>query len=160
MSQAFVIRRAAAGDEAAVARLFVEMFDYHRQFDPVFSLSATAGETYAKWFEQEMGDPGSVVLVAEVGGQVVAYCLAVVRRRTRVHEDRYQSYGEIDDLSVTKAYRHKGIGKALVTNAMEWLRLQGIHRIEVKVATTNELAGGFWRGKGFRPYMTSVWREV
>jgi ribosomal protein S18 acetylase RimI-like enzyme len=160
MSEAYAIRRAAAGDEAAVAALFTEMFDYHRQFDPVFSLARTGGETYAKWFVQQVGQPGALALVADDGGRIVGFCMALVRKRTRVHEDRYQTYGEIDDLSVTASHRARGIGRSLVSNAMEWLRMMGVERVEARVATSNHLSEEFWRGQGFKPYMTLVWRDV
>ena len=142
MSEAYAIRRAAAGDEAAVARLFTEMFDYHRQHDPVFSLARTGGATYAKWFVQQIGEAGSLALVAEENGAIVGFCLALVKKRTRVHEDRYQTYGEIDDLSVTASCRGHGIGKALVANALEWFRMMGIERVEARVATEQPPVGG------------------
>ncbi len=160
MSAAWTIRRASASDEAAVAALFTEMFDYHRQFDPVFSLARTGGDTYAKWFVQQINEPGALALVADAGGTIVGFCMAVVRKRTRVHEDRYQTYGEIDDLSVTASHRGQGIGKALVTNAMQWFRMMGIERVEARLATSNRSSGTFWQSQGFKPYMTLVWREV
>jgi ribosomal protein S18 acetylase RimI-like enzyme len=160
MSEAYAIRRAAAGDEAAVAALFTEMFDYHRQFDPVFSLARTGGETYAKWFVQQVGQPGALALVADDGGRIVGFCMALVRKRTRVHEDRYQTYGEIDDLSVTASHRGRGIGRSLVSNAMEWFRMMGVERVEARLATSNRLSEEFWHGQGFKPYMTLVWRDV
>ena len=160
MSEACTIRRAAVGDEAAVAALFKEMFDFHRQHDPVFSLARTGGDTYAKWFVQQIGEAGSLALVAEAGGAIVGFCLALIKKRSRVHEDRYQTYGEIDDLSVTASHRGGGIGKALVTNALEWFRVEGIQRVEARVATSNQPSEAFWRGRGFKPYLTTVWREV
>ncbi len=160
MSEAWAIRKAAAGDEAAVAALFTEMFDYHRQHDPVFSLARTGGATYAKWFMQQINEPKSLALVAEAEGAIVGFCMAVIKQRSRVHEERYHTYGEIDDLSVTASFRGRGIGKALVDNALEWLRMMGIERVEAKVATSNRLSEAFWKSRGFKPYLTTVWRSV
>lgn len=160
MSEAYAIRRAAAGDEAAVAALFTEMFDYHRQHDPVFSLARTGGETYAKWFVQQIGEPKSLALVAEAEGAIVGFCLALIKQRSRVHEERYHTYGEIDDLSVTASFRGRGIGKALVANVLEWFRMMGIERVEARMATSNRLSELFWHSQGFKPYLTTVWRDV
>jgi len=160
MSDAYTIRPAAPGDGPAVAALFMEMFDYHRHFDPVFSLSRSAEQTYGQWFVQQLDEPTALALVAEVGGKIVAFCMTVIRKRTRVHEDQYQTYGAIDDLSVTASQRGGGVGRALVDNSIQWLKLNGVRRVEIRVATSNAVSEAFWRSQDFRPYLTIMWREV
>ena len=75
-----------------------------------------------------------------------------------VYERR--EYGSITDLAVTAEFRRRGVGRRLFEAARDWFASGGLDRLEVRVATTNELSTAFWRGLGFEPYMESLRRPL
>jgi GNAT superfamily N-acetyltransferase len=64
------------------------------------------------------------------------------------------------DLAVTKQWRRKGIGVQLFNAAKQWFDSSGVKRVEVRVATSNETALGFWRKLGFKPYMETMYLDT
>ncbi len=80
-----------------------------------------------------------VAFVAETNNEPIGYCIATV----------YGGNGEIDSLFVNKAYRKKGLGKELVSLALQWLEEQNCETILVYIAEGNENVLNFYRGFGF-----------
>ena len=97
------------------------------------------------------------VSVPETDKKIVGYCLASVAKYPPAFE--LKEYGAIFDLSVTRDYRRKGLGKKLLHGTYSWFSSKGIKRIEARVATSNEIAQGFWRKMGFGPYMEILFLE-
>jgi hypothetical protein len=58
------------------------------------------------------------------------------------------------DLAVTEQFRRRG------KEAEIWFASQGIHRIEVRIAVSNELSTSFWNKTGFKPYLISVFKNI
>jgi ribosomal protein S18 acetylase RimI-like enzyme len=160
MTERFTLRPATVSDEGQVAGLFAEIFRFHAQYDPLFTMAEGGGAIYAKWFVKQIGEPDSLALVAESAGTIVGFCLALLRQRSRIHDAAYRQYGEVNDLAVSRGYRRLGIGAALISQAEDWFRTRGVSRIEAKVAVTNPVSAAFWKRNGFRPYLESVFREI
>jgi diamine N-acetyltransferase len=66
--------------------------------------------------------------------------------------------GEIDSIFIDNACRNRGVGKALMEQALAWLSARGCDAVSVGVAAGNEEAFGFYRGFGFSPRMTMLVR--
>lgn len=80
-----------------------------------------------------------VAYVAENNNEPIGYCIATVNSRN----------GELDSLFVNKAYRKKGLGKELVSLALQWLEKQNCETIIVYIAEGNENVLDFYRRFGF-----------
>lgn len=78
-------------------------------------------------------------------GHYVGYCVSSIS---------YGREGEIESVSVRKAYRSQGIGTALITRALAWLERENPVRIRVSVADGNENAFSYYRRFGFHPRFT------
>lgn len=152
------IRKAVAGDLNVIGNLWQEFMDFHKRRDPHFSRSFDGHERFKEFISSHMTSDMSCVLVAEQGTTVIGYCLATVAKYPPVFENR--DHGMVFDLAVTELCRRKGIGDRLFREAETWFAARGIHRIEVRVAVSNEISTAFWRKMGFRPYVTRVFKNI
>lgn len=147
----FRIRAATPEDTGTITELWKELMDFHQERDSCFTRSANGHERFAEFVSGRILSETACVLVAEQQGRIVGYCLAAVSKFPPVFE--HQEYGAISDLAVSAPWRRGGIGQALVAAALRWFAARAIHRIEVRVAISNEVSTAFWEKMGFAPYL-------
>ena len=152
------IRKAVADDLNAIGSLWQEFMDFHKRRDSHFSRSTDGYERFKEFVAGHITSDTSCVLVAEHDTTVVGYCLVTLAKYTPVFEKR--DYGTVFDLAVTERYRRKGIGGRLYEAAQTWFVNQDIHRIEIRVAVSNETSSAFWHKMGFDPYITTVFKNI
>jgi ribosomal protein S18 acetylase RimI-like enzyme len=152
------IRKAAVDDLNAIGNLWQEFMDFHKRRDPHYRRSTDGRERFKEFISGHMTSDMSCILVAEQGTTVVGYCLATLEKYPPVFEDR--DYGMVFDLTVTELCRRKGIGERLSREAEAWFSDRGIHRIEVRVAVSNETSTAFWKKMEFNPCVTTVLKNI
>ena len=152
------IRKASKSDKHRIAELFREMVEFHSQNDPIFTLKASGHEHYAVWFMEQIMNDSALPLVADSDGKIVGFSLSFLRKYPATWLQ--ENYGEINDISVTKDYRRKGIGTKLVNKSIEWFRSKGIKRSEVKIAPSNEVSSKFWRKIGMTSYLETMYMNI
>jgi ribosomal protein S18 acetylase RimI-like enzyme len=152
------IRKAGGGDLTAIGELWKEFMDFHKQRDPHFARSADGHECFKDFIAGHMSADTSCVLVAEQDGCVVAYCLATLAKYPPVFENR--DYGTVFDLAVARRCRRTGIGEKLYRAVETWFADHRVHRIEIRVAVSNEVSTSFWSKMGFDPYVTTVFKNI
>ncbi len=81
------------------------------------------------------------ILVADIGGKVVGY-IAVM--------DLDKETSKIVSFAVKKEFRGRGIGKRLLTSAIERCRENGKNRILLEVRVSNYVAQNLYKKMGFR----------
>ena len=96
--------------------------------------------------------------IAQDDEATIAYCQCFVVNAPPVLKTK--QYGNIADLAVLEKYRRNGVGEQMVERAIEWFRLQGLERIEVRVAVTNEISMQFWRKMGFQTYLETMSKQI
>jgi GNAT superfamily N-acetyltransferase len=158
MSSELVVRQAREEDAGAILVLWQEMMAFHAAREPFFTISAEGPGNFLKWVRARIGKNGTRVVVAEAGGGLAGYCLAVLSCYPPVFLK--DDYCEIYDLAVTDRYRRSGVGRALFLDVKAWSAAKGITRIEARVALANELSTKFWRALGLRPYMESLYLDL
>jgi ribosomal protein S18 acetylase RimI-like enzyme len=84
---------------------------------------------------------GLLVLLAICKQQAVGYCVCSITD---------SGAGEIDSIYVTSEHRHRGLGRRLMTQAMEWLREKKAKSIVVDVLHGNDDAVRLYERFGFR----------
>jgi RimJ/RimL family protein N-acetyltransferase len=92
-----------------------------------------------------MASDNSIMLVAEVGGQIVGQlgCKGGKRKATR----HVVTLG----MSVHRGWRNQGIGSALMARAIEWAKsTRLVTRIELNVFVRNEMAIHLYEKFGFQ----------
>lgn len=150
MTVPVTIRPVEPQDEAAVARLWQALSDYHTQLDPRLPVpTADAAQHYAARLLETREDPYTQTFVAEVDHQVVGYILgAVIDLQADLFE--YEETGFIADVFVDPAYRRQGIARRLVEAMNTWFAERGVRHVEWQVAAANGEAIRFWESVGGR----------
>ena len=88
--------------------------------------------------------PDNQVLVAEVGADIVGLCH--VQGVPLVASD---GYAEVQALVVSAAAQRQGIGRALVTTAVNWAAKQGYARVRLRSGLHRTDAHSFYEAQGF-----------
>jgi ribosomal protein S18 acetylase RimI-like enzyme len=152
------IRQATFDDLDSIAVLWKEFMDFHRVRDSHFKRSSDGHTNFAEFIGKKISSDDSFVLVGESNGNVVAYCLAIIANNPPVFEEK--QYGALFDLAVTESFRRQGIGEDMYQMVHDWFKQKNIHRIEIRVALSNEVSTAFWRKMGFSPYLETVVKEI
>lgn len=134
-----------------ILELWKEFMDFHKDIDPLFVRSTDGHLSMREHIQDLITSETAQVLVALDKNRVVAYAIAEIQTRPPVF--KYRTFGAISDLAVMSEYRRKGIGEKMLQKMIEWFELHDMDRIELRVASENEIGYNFWRKHGFRDYM-------
>ncbi len=144
--QAFARRLLSADDLDAVRPLWEQLRAHHARLPWPF-----AGEMHRFDFaarKQELlakaaGGKLRIELVSTApAGVDIAYCISTVSAH---------GGGEVDSLFVEEGFRGRGIGSALVRQALAWLESAGATTTVVSVACANQEALALYQRFGFHP---------
>ncbi|WP_029423556.1 GNAT family N-acetyltransferase [Alicyclobacillus macrosporangiidus] len=97
------------------------------------------------WIQHHLDDPGSLLLLACAGPQVIG--ILSFRRESRVRLSHHGSLG----VSVQKAWHGQGIGRKLVETLLRWAEANPwLEKACLEVFTTNEPAIHLYHSLGFQ----------
>lgn len=68
--------------------------------------------------------------------------------------------GYIYHMAVDEPYRNKGIGRLLLSSALDSLRSEGINKVALVVFDSNEIGNRFWERVGFTRRNDLVYRNI
>ena len=105
------------------------------------------GEVWLDSFRRTLGR-FSDVFVAEMDNQVVGFMLCRLKR-----VPAYMGgvmVGELSDMWIESSARRMGIGDELSRLAINWMRQQGAHSIEIQVLKDNEASWKLYERMGFQ----------
>jgi ribosomal protein S18 acetylase RimI-like enzyme len=134
-----IIREAKKSDLLTIGKLTLELIE---------AMGNTEGidvKLIAENCQNLLSEANSHILVAEIGGVVVGF-VNFTTRKTILHRGLS---GLIDEIIVAKSYRGKGLGKKLLSSAIEKSRQLGCCEVEVSTEKTNIKAREFYRQCGF-----------
>jgi GNAT superfamily N-acetyltransferase len=138
--------------------LWIALTEHHASSDPLFRLRADADAEIQRLLDALFRDPDTAIFVYERDAALTGFCSARIDRAPPILlEDRR---AEITDLMVCADERRRGIGRALVECALDWLKERGVERCEVRVATRNTEGQHFWRSLGFGDLMDVLQRRL
>lgn len=159
MNDTIGIRRAAADDREAIARLWQEMMEFHREYDPrFFRMKPEALDIWLKHFDECLADQNQFVLVAEADGELAG--LAMGRRGEDPPVFASPPHGFVTNFAVTKPWRRKGSGQRLFGALLEEFRKRGFGEMRLSVSALNPASNAFWRRMGFEAYSVSMRRST
>ena len=92
----------------------------------------------------------SWILLAYVEGEPAGY--AVICRIPKA--DERAGFLFVDALHVLRAYRRRGVARALLARVDDWARELGLHGVRLLVRPNNEPARSLYRQTGFEEYET------
>jgi ribosomal protein S18 acetylase RimI-like enzyme len=157
---AVTIRPAAPGDFPTIGRLGALLVRLHHEFDPRRFIDATSRteSTYGAFLGRQLGEKGVVILVAERGGELLAYSYAGVEGYD------YMSLrgpaGVLYDIVVDQAHRGQGVGRLLLDATLAALEARGAPRVVLSTAEQNSAAQRLFERAGFRRTMVEMTREL
>ena len=154
-----VIRPATPDDLAAIGRLGALLVRAHHDFDARRFIAATpqTEHGYASFLGKQLGNPDIVILVAEQGGEVLAYTYAGIEGYD------YMSLrgpaGILYDIVVDPGHRGRGLGRLLLDDTLTELEKRGAAQVVLSTAEQNEPAQRLFARAGFRRTMIEMTRD-
>jgi GNAT superfamily N-acetyltransferase len=154
------IRRATRTDLHALGRLGALLLRTHYAFDPQrFMAPGPDPEAGYAWFlGTQVTVDDAVVLVAERAGTVVGYVYAGLEPQS--WKELREPAGFVHDVVVSEHERGRGVARALVEAAVEWLREHGAPRVMLWTAEPNHAAQRLFAALGFRRTMIEMTKEL
>ena len=110
-----------------------------------------------RYFEDEyrFGEPGSYLWWAVVDGVEIGFA------NVKVTEDwTGQPWGEIEDFYIGPDWRRRGCGRAFAQHLVNWLKEEGVYRIDLYARSDNPVAVAFWQDVGFTLVLYRLRRYV
>lgn len=159
-SVAPIIRPGRPGDVAVIGRLGALLVQTHHEFDARRFIAATpqTEQGYGSFLGTQLAEPNVVILVAELGGEVVGYTYSGVEGRD------YMSLrgpaGVLYDIVVDPAHRGRGVGQILLDATISELAARGSPQVVLSTAERNETAQRLFARAGFRRTMIEMTREI
>ena len=153
------IRPATQQDVPALVPMVRKIAAMHETLDPAkYTFRSDPGEMYRGWLVSRSTDPRSVLLVADTGEKIVGFLVGTVEPEIPIYKLR--EMGFIHDVWVDEDYRHEGIGRQLLTLAVERFRDIGVKQIRGDTAWHNEAARNLLKSVGFRPSIVEMLIEI
>ena len=157
---ATIIRPAESRDLDALGRMGASLMRTHYLFDAQRFLSPDEGAEagYSSFLASQLDDSDTVVMVAEVDGDVVGYVYAGVEPLS--WKELRDEAGFIHDLLVSDDARNTGVGQQLLDAAIAWLTQRGMPRVMLWTAAPNTGAQRLFERRGFRSTMVEMTLEL
>ncbi|WP_414753277.1 N-acetyltransferase family protein [Anabaena sp. CCY 9910] len=144
-----LIRPATPADVPAVLPMVAKICAVHESWDAdKYGFLPQPEKRYQRWLTRLAHQEGSVFLVAENQGQLVAFVAATVEQEIPIY--RTKEFGFIHDIWVEPEYRQQGIAKQIVKLTIERFRQMGVEQIRLDTAAINEAARKLFTSCGFR----------
>jgi ribosomal protein S18 acetylase RimI-like enzyme len=152
------IVRAEEYQVSDIGKLWLEFIRFHQDIDPIFTPHDNAVSGFEEYeVRRLMKSEDGLVLVALDGGLVVGYSLSEIQTSKGLKLGRF---GYVHDMAVTTSYRRRGIGEKMFGEIIKWFCSRNIDRIELEIATKNQVAHSFWKKHGFTDYMRKLYRQI
>ena len=150
-----IIRPATSTDEAALGRYGAALMRQHHDADPRrFILTDHPEAGYGRFLVSQLREPDCLVLVAEIESEVAGYVFADIEGTS--WRDLRGPCGFIHDVYVDASARQRGVGRQLLSAAIEWIRSRGMSQIVLWSKSKNHAAQRLFAGLGFRDTMVEM----
>jgi ribosomal protein S18 acetylase RimI-like enzyme len=142
-----IYRLVTEADFPALVEMFDQLNSYFYQVGYRLPQPENVGEVWLDSFRRTLGR-FSNVFIADVDGQVAGFMLCRLKR-----VPTYMGgvmVGELSDMWINTDARRLGIGDKLSRLAIDWMREQGAHSIEIQILRDNEASWKLYERMGFQ----------
>ncbi len=153
----YAVRPGRRDDAAAAAALWMRSAEEHTAYDAVYATSPDAEKIMRRFLADLSSSAHSCLFVAENDSEVVGFLSGEIREGSPAFSPK--TWAAVEDIYVTRTYRSRGIGRALVDACAEWARDKGANGVSLQVAAGNERARKFYETLGFREVSVYEVRE-
>ncbi|MBR8834810.1 MAG: GNAT family N-acetyltransferase [Stigonema ocellatum SAG 48.90 = DSM 106950] len=154
-----MIRPATPSDFPLILPMVAKTCALHESWDSdKFGLVPNPEQRYEKFLQRLTTSNGAsapdgslrgVLLVAEEEPQhLVGFIVATIEKEIPIY--RLEEFGFIQEIWVEAEYRQAGVGRQLVMQAMERLKMMGVKQIRLDTAAVNDVARRLFTSCGFR----------
>lgn len=144
------IRQAQADDAPLLARLNISVQQLHADHFPQrFKPLQPDDPALLAFYDKLLADPTCVIYLAAWDGEAAGYVVCMVKDSAGNAFIYPAKTLLVDQLSVSEAFRRRGIGRALMERAASLARDVGADSIQLTVWTFNEEAIAFYKQLGY-----------
>ncbi len=145
-----LIKKAKIEDLGGILKLNFNLFKKeYKEYDKSLNLKWTYNEG-KKYFKNRIMGKNSFVEIAELKGKIIGYlCGGISEREFFLKKAKY---AELENMSIEKSFRGRGIGTKLAKNFMNWCRKNRVYRITVKASAKNREGISFYKKIGFKDH--------
>jgi GNAT superfamily N-acetyltransferase len=154
------IRPFAAADAAPCRACLIELQEAERRIDPRLRRGEEVADAYLEQAHARCREYTGVILVAEVAGEIVGMVTVMARVPFETPDEPPGEYAVIPELVVRDAYRHRGIGSALLQAAEQHARTAGASELRIRVLSGNHAARRLYVREGFGPYLDTLTKPL
>jgi ribosomal protein S18 acetylase RimI-like enzyme len=134
-----LIRPATQNDVPAVLPMVAKICALHETWDAAkYGFLTHPEQRYEKWLKGAAIQERAVFLVAEDEEQLIGFIIATVEKEIPIY--RLKEYAFIHDLWVEPEYRHQGVARQMVMQAVESFHSLGVKQVRLDTAPVNETA--------------------
>jgi len=135
-------------------RLCLEM----RSIDPMgMDLKKGFEKEISKWQAASISKKKCLFLKAVVKGRIVGYLFCEIQEKLPIFKS---DPGHIYDIYILPGYRNKGMGSALISEAMKWFREKRIKRVTIDSLAKNTGATRMYERMNFISYRLKLGLKV
>lgn len=157
----FRIRNARHEDLNAVGQLAGQLVRMHHDFDPTrWMLPEGVEAGYARYFASQLGQTGTIILVAEdeEHGEVVGYAYASLEERNWA--ELRDACGRLHDVFIAERARRHGLARSMLNECQRRLAELGASLVVTTTAWQNQTSQALIRSLGFRPAVIEMVRDL
>jgi ribosomal protein S18 acetylase RimI-like enzyme len=147
-SEAVAVRPATERDLAAVVELRLALLHEHRTNLIYRRLRPDARARARRLFATQLRSPNEVILLAELGGEVVGILRCV--QSSGLPLLLPAQYGYISSVYVLPSARRRGVLHALLAEAVAWCKARGLTEMCLHNVADSEVANAAWEALGFK----------
>ncbi len=157
----FHIRDARQKDLEAVGQLAGRLVRMHHEYDPARWMLVDGVEAgYARYFASQLGNPGTIILVAEdqQTGEIVGYTYASLEERNWA--DLRDACGRLHDVFIVERARRHGLARSMLLECLRRLTALGASLAVTTSAWQNQTSQALLRAIGFRPVAIELAKDL
>jgi ribosomal protein S18 acetylase RimI-like enzyme len=166
------IRPATRRDVPLVLPMVNSIGRMHESLDPAkYGFCGEPARLYERWLSGRADDPRSVFLVACAGGggggggevgvgdaKVIGFLVGTIEQEIPIY--RVREYGFLHDVWIDPPYRNEGVGRQMVSLAVERFAAMGVSQVRCDTAHANDMARRLFEACGFRPSTVEMLLEI
>jgi GNAT superfamily N-acetyltransferase len=155
-----LIQPARTEDYAAYCALFLEINAYHASAQPeIFNPAVTIPRSQEDYLAI-LGDPTQAIFVAWEEDQAAGYIHLLQYEAPPIPILNPRRCTVVDTVVVSKKFKRKGIGRALMAIGESWARQHGMSFIELGVYEFNQGAIQFYEELGFEVLSRKMRKKI
>lgn len=136
-----------------------EMFVMHDTAEPdLFEPHSFSTEQIEEYLGEALTNENEKVFIAEVDGKLAGTIRAEIKTPPTFY--KHKKIGYLDDLVVLQDFRRKGIAKALIEKASDYLHKKDISIIELKIYEFNDASQSLVKSIGFKKTFSYFYKKI